>query len=573
LIYLVSYACSLLAGTYFLGRDSALIGAIYFASHFIFPILYFASLREWIIRAAKIVSKPIASFVLKVVSPETYLRPTVTVIIPSHNCVKFLREAVDSALDSVGVRVTVLIIDDQSNDGSLELAKRLSEEDNRVQVVVNHKSRGAYFCRNIGLQLATTEFVAFLDSDDWQEQKRLQKQIAPMLRGKKIKATYCLTQRWSEDLLVPKQKELKLCHISPVFRRKTLDYVGYFDGVRFGADGEFRARLIALFGEESIPTINLQLYKARYRPNSLTSSGPGAHLSIQDGILTYTPNEIRYRYRDSYRFWHSQTNHPYVPFPLKQRMFSLDSAENNTSPFLGERVIAFMTLDSESGIQLKASLSSIASQVDELHIIIENEVRGLENWLPDNTNLYLLKDTQERSRFGTQLKEASGYVLLLDGSFIYPRDYVARMLTEIEIHNRKVIVGAKALIFPRDIETNRKRKSPIVIDEFRSSKGEWVDLLGSGTIGFHSQTFNLTDTHLRNTSTDNFDLARQALSANIPMLSIRRPKRWIRKSSGSIKDLLTRGKVPAISDEVTNQIRLSLGDQPRSLLVEKTHAR
>jgi glycosyltransferase involved in cell wall biosynthesis len=570
LIYLVIYACSLLAGTYFLGRDSALIGAIYFASHFLFPILYFASLREWIIRAAKIVLKPLASFVLKIVSPETYLRPTVTVIIPSHNCVEFLREAVDSALDSVGVRVTVLIIDDQSNDGSLELAKRLSEEDNRVQVVVNHKSRGAYFCRNVGLQLATTEFIAFLDSDDWQDKERIQRQIAPILRNRRIVATYSLTQRWATDLSSPVRDQLQICHISLVFRKSLVEKIGYFDTVRYSADGEFRSRLIAVFGQESVPTLNLNLYKARYRTDSLTSSGDGKHFSLVNNEVVYAKNEKRQQYANSYAFWHARESQRYLPFPLMKRLFGIEVDDHNTSPFLGERVIAFMTSDVESGAQLKASVSSIASQVDELHIILENEVTGLENWLPDNTNLYVLKDTQERSRLSTQLREASGYILFLDGSCIYPRDYVARMLTEIEIHNRKVIVGAKALIFPRDIDANRKRKPPIVIDEFRSSKGEWVDLLGSGTIGLHSQTISFTDTFPSITSRDNFDLARQALSASIPLLSIRRPKRWIRKSSGSIKELLTRGKVPAIADEVTNELRLSLGDQPRSLLLEKT---
>ena len=570
MIFLLIYVFFVATITSLIGRDSFLVASLFFASHLAFPIFYFSRLRERVKKIAEKIVEPVVSVFLKITSPEIYLRPTVTVIIPSHNCAEYLREAVESALDSVGVRVTVLIIDDQSTDGSLDLANKLAQEDSRVQVVVNHKSRGAYFCRNVGLQLATTEFIAFLDSDDWQDKERIQRQIAPILRNRRIVATYSLTQRWATDLSSPVRDQLQICHISLVFRKSLVEKIGYFDTVRYSADGEFRSRLIAVFGQESVPTLNLNLYKARYRTDSLTSSGDGKHFSLVNNEVVYAKNEKRQQYANSYAFWHARESQRYLPFPLMKRLFSIEVDDHNASPFVGERVVAFMTSGSESEIQLKASVSSIASQVDELHIILENEVTGLENCLPDNTNLYVLKDTQERSQLGTQVKEASGYILFLDGSCMYPRDYVARMLTEIEIHNRKAIVGAKALIFPRDIETSRKRKSPIVIDEFRFSKGEWVDLLDSGTIGFHSQTFNLTDTHLRNTSTDNFDLARQALSASIPMLSIRRPKRWIRKSSGSIKELLTRGQGPAISDEVTNELRLSLGDQPRSLLLEKT---
>jgi len=564
-ILLITYGFVLVFSTYYFALELPVMSLLFFAAHILFPISYYSSARDILSSRAW----GIIQILKKLVSVETYHRPTVTVIIPSHNCFDYLRDAVDSALASVGVRVSVLIIDDQSTDGSRELALKLAEEDSRVEVIVNHKTRGAYFCRNIGLQLAKSEFIAFLDSDDWQDKERLKRQISPILLNRNIYATYCLTQRWAEDMSVPVGIKLQLCHISAVFRRNLIEKVGYFDTVRFGADTEFRSRLISVFGAEGVQTVCMELYRARIRPNSLTSSGPGAHLSIEDGKLVHTPNETRYKYRDSYRFWHSQEPNPFVPFPLAKRVFSVELDSHNTSPFLGEQVIGFMSAISNNHESLSVSISSILPQLDVLHVIVSNATPEIDNAPSNKIEYHVLKNGLPDQELSGVLSELSGYILLLDQSLEYPANYVARLLTEIEIHDRQAIVGSKALILPIGKELSVNQETWIVLHETMPSTGKWVDFLGSGTSGFHSQTINLNVNQISNTSTDNYVLATQALSARIPMLSISRPKRWIRKTSRSMKDLLTKGKPPTITDEDISELQPSLGSHPRSLLMEK----
>lgn len=98
----------------------------------------------------------------------------VTVIIPAWNRRGPLSRAIDSCLAVRGVAVEVVVVDDGSSDGTRDaLADRFGPEgadpciDGHVVRWRRQANAGACAARNHGLQLATGEFVKFLDSDDW----------------------------------------------------------------------------------------------------------------------------------------------------------------------------------------------------------------------------------------------------------------------------------------------------------------------------------------------------------------------------------------------------------------------
>ena len=92
--------------------------------------------------------------------------PELTVICPVYNPGAFLSKAVTSVL-SQGVKdIELLLVDDGSTDGSLELAKRLAEADKRIRVLANSGQKGVSGARNTGLRNARGKYIAFLDSDD-----------------------------------------------------------------------------------------------------------------------------------------------------------------------------------------------------------------------------------------------------------------------------------------------------------------------------------------------------------------------------------------------------------------------
>lgn len=101
----------------------------------------------------------------------------VTFAIASYNSIRYLKDAVRSALDQKGLCVEVIIVDDGSNDGSLELARNLSETDHRVRVLRTKKNGGPAAARNLALKEMRGNWYAVIDSDDLITPDRSQKLI------------------------------------------------------------------------------------------------------------------------------------------------------------------------------------------------------------------------------------------------------------------------------------------------------------------------------------------------------------------------------------------------------------
>jgi glycosyltransferase involved in cell wall biosynthesis len=93
---------------------------------------------------------------------------SVSVVIPCYNYGHFLEEAVRSVLDDQpGVEVRVLIIDDASPDGSVEVARRLAAGDPRIEVLAHRENRGNIATFNEGLlEWADGDYCTLLSADD-----------------------------------------------------------------------------------------------------------------------------------------------------------------------------------------------------------------------------------------------------------------------------------------------------------------------------------------------------------------------------------------------------------------------
>lgn len=90
----------------------------------------------------------------------------ISVIVPVYNAEKYLEHCVQSILDQTYRDLEVILVNDGSKDGSLELCRRLALADERV-IVLDGPNGGVASARNRGLDQARGEYVAFVDSDDW----------------------------------------------------------------------------------------------------------------------------------------------------------------------------------------------------------------------------------------------------------------------------------------------------------------------------------------------------------------------------------------------------------------------
>lgn len=94
------------------------------------------------------------------------MKPAITVIVPIYNVEKYIHKSIKSILSQTLNNIEIILVDDGSTDKSGKIADFYAEKDSRVKVI--HKiNQGVSIARNVGLELATGEYVSFIDSDDW----------------------------------------------------------------------------------------------------------------------------------------------------------------------------------------------------------------------------------------------------------------------------------------------------------------------------------------------------------------------------------------------------------------------
>ena len=93
-----------------------------------------------------------------------------SVIIPIYKVEQYLRQCVDSVLAQTYTDVEIILVDDGSPDSCPAICDEYAKKDSRIKVI--HKPNGGLSdARNAGLDMAQGEYVLFLDSDDWWDDK------------------------------------------------------------------------------------------------------------------------------------------------------------------------------------------------------------------------------------------------------------------------------------------------------------------------------------------------------------------------------------------------------------------
>lgn len=167
--------------------------------------------------------------------------PAVSIIIPTYNRPAFTKKAVGSVLAQTFRDFELIVVDDGSTDGTTEAVEGFSDERLRVHHMNN---RGPGPARNAGIELASAQYIAFLDSDDAWVPEKLQRQLDAMndrpeytlshteevwYKGTRLVKPQRVHRKREGDLF---QWSLKLCSISMstvIVKRELFAEVGTFD--------------------------------------------------------------------------------------------------------------------------------------------------------------------------------------------------------------------------------------------------------------------------------------------------------------------------------------------------------
>ena len=101
----------------------------------------------------------------------------VSIVMPAYNCEKYVVEAINSVLAQTYRKWELLVLDDGSKDNTLHIIEEFSQKDSRIKALPNRKNIGVSATRNRGIELASGDWIAFLDSDDMWESEKLEKQF------------------------------------------------------------------------------------------------------------------------------------------------------------------------------------------------------------------------------------------------------------------------------------------------------------------------------------------------------------------------------------------------------------
>jgi glycosyltransferase involved in cell wall biosynthesis len=104
--------------------------------------------------------------------------PKVSVIIPIYNVEKYLPQCLESVINQTYKNLEIICVIDGVTDGSEKVLRGYAKSDKRIKIIVNKKNVGQSVCRNQGIDVATGEYIQFIDSDDYINLEFIEKMVA-----------------------------------------------------------------------------------------------------------------------------------------------------------------------------------------------------------------------------------------------------------------------------------------------------------------------------------------------------------------------------------------------------------
>lgn len=209
--------------------------------------------------------------------------PSVSVIVPVFNAEAFLEKCLASLACQTLNDLEIIFIDDHSSDGSLNILRKWSAQDDRIKVHSFPGNRGPSAARNAGLDAAAGEYIGFVDSDDFVDPGFFEKLYKAATAGKADvakgtlmnhdprKGTSYLKEIFNLNHRIRQHKAwFFMTYTSAIYRTEMLRRHGirFNEDLRFFEDPHFS--IMAAFHYDTVAIVDDAVYHYTDNPSSMT---------------------------------------------------------------------------------------------------------------------------------------------------------------------------------------------------------------------------------------------------------------------------------------------------------------
>src|SRR5699024_8086555 len=369
----------------------------------------------------------------------------VSIIVPAYNAEELIHITLDSLMKQTWANLEILVVDDCSSDGTYEIVCEYKEKDERISLYQTPKNSGAYTARNIGLKHAKGDFVTINDADDWSHPRKIEIQMKHLLAHDHVIANTSQLSRVTENLFAYRRGTRGTYIFSNMssllFRREAvMEKLGYWDSVRFAADGEFKRRLQRQFGKEAVIDLDTgPLSLALQSEHSLTANSAFGYHGAFVGA--------RKEYVESFDHYYEESGSLYYPYPLIERKFPVPK------PMLpsyqkGERYVDMIIvadlyhLTKEQLIMLEQMLmihQQKGSTTGLVHMPIYSKLSG-QNKIDDKVRSWIAGERVQSIVYGEVIRSQLAIILTIT-SFEKLQKYIPKIkvLTTLNVVDETVV--------------------------------------------------------------------------------------------------------------------------------------
>lgn len=187
---------------------------------------------------------------------------SISVIIPTYNSSKTIKRAIESVLNQTYItNYEILIIDDGSTDATPDIVGDIiTRHPDSNLIFIKQPNKGAAAARNAGMERASNEWIAFLDSDDEWLPTKIERQIDCIKQNPSI--DFIGTEKVGHVTHILGRKKIGLSKISLkeqfikwypptptyLFKRSIINEIGYMDDtLRYAEDSDFLLRVLSSY--------------------------------------------------------------------------------------------------------------------------------------------------------------------------------------------------------------------------------------------------------------------------------------------------------------------------------------